>query len=102
VHGLIFGFFIVGGQMYIDKQAPDSMRAQAQGFFWLVTFGLGSFVANFFNRALITKYEVVIDQAKNLYSWNHLWLITLICSAVLLVAFALLFRPHIEKDPQEA
>ena len=102
VHGLIFGFFIVGGQMYIDKQAPDSMRAQAQGFFWLVTFGLGSFVANFFNRALITKYEVVVDQAKNLYSWNHLWLIALICSAVLLVAFALLFRPHLDKEPQEA
>lgn len=98
MHGLIFGFFIVGGQMYIDKKAPDSMRAQAQGFFWLVTFGMGSFVANFLNRALITKYEVVVDQVKNLHNWNHLWLITLICSAVLLVAFALLFRPGIDKE----
>ena len=98
VHGLIFGFFIVGGQMYIDKKAPESMRAQAQGFFWLVTFGLGSFVSNFANRALITKYEVTIDAAKKLYSWNHLWLITLICSAILLVAFALLFRPHIDEE----
>jgi len=98
VHGLIFGFFIVGGQIYIDKKAPESMRAQAQGFFWLVTFGLGSFVSNFLNRALITKYEVVVDATKNLYSWNHLWLITLICSAVLLVAFAVLFRPGIDKE----
>lgn len=103
VHGLIFGFFIVSGQMFIDKKAPESMRSQAQGFFWLVTFGLGSFVANFTNRALITKYEVVIDESKNLYSWNHLWLLALIFSVVLLVALALFFKPHLdEAEAQEA
>jgi MFS family permease len=42
VHGLIFGFFYVGGQMYIDRKAPDELRGQAQGFIFLVTFGLGS------------------------------------------------------------
>ncbi|MFO7937865.1 MAG: MFS transporter [Kiritimatiellia bacterium] len=103
LHGLIFGFFIIGGQMFIDKKAPDSMRSQAQGFFWLVTFGMGSFISNFANRALITKYELVIDEAKNLYSWNQLWLIALIFSAVLLVVFALLFKPHLDEETaQEA
>ena len=29
VHGLIFGFFYVGGQIYIDKKAPPELKAQA-------------------------------------------------------------------------
>jgi len=44
VHGLIFGFFFVGGQIYIDKKAPEAIRGQAQGFIFLVTFGAGLLV----------------------------------------------------------
>ncbi|MHC5053671.1 MAG: MFS transporter [Planctomycetota bacterium] len=53
VHGLIYGFFFVGGQVYINKKAPKEMRAQAQGFIFLVTFGLGLLIGNFFNGELI-------------------------------------------------
>ena len=40
IHGLIFGFFYVGGQIYIDKKAPADLKAQAQGFIVLVTFSI--------------------------------------------------------------
>ncbi len=46
VHGLIFGFFYVGGQIYIDKKAPEELKAQAQGFIFLMTFGVGLLVGN--------------------------------------------------------
>jgi len=37
VHGLIFGLFFVGGQVYTDNVAPKEMKAQAQGLlFFLV------------------------------------------------------------------
>ena len=55
VHGLIFGFFFVGGQIYVDRKAPKEMRAQAQGFIFLVTFGLGLIIGHFFNGELITR-----------------------------------------------
>ena len=55
VHGLIFGFFFVGGQIYIDKFAPKEIRGQAQGFIFLMTFGVGLLIGNFFNGDLIAR-----------------------------------------------
>ncbi|MFQ9020874.1 MAG: hypothetical protein ACLR6J_04985 [Parabacteroides merdae] len=31
VHGLIFGLFFVGGQVYTDNVAPKEMKAQSTG-----------------------------------------------------------------------
>jgi nucleoside transporter len=53
VHGVIFGFFFVGGQVYVDKRAPKELRAQAQGLLFLITFGVGLLAGNFFNEWLI-------------------------------------------------
>jgi len=54
VHGLIFGFYFVGGQIYVDRKAPKEMRAQAQAFVFLC-YGLGSLVGNFANGELIDR-----------------------------------------------
>jgi len=53
VHGVIFGFFFVGGQVYVDKKAPAEIRAQAQGLIVLVCFGFGMLIGNFTNQAFI-------------------------------------------------
>ncbi len=53
VHGLIFGFFYVGGQIYIDKKAPDELKAQAQGFIFLMTFGVGLLAGNLIDGGII-------------------------------------------------
>jgi len=53
VHGVIFGFFFVGGQVYVDKKAPPEIRAQAQGLIVLVCFGVGMLIGNFGNGAFI-------------------------------------------------
>lgn len=53
IHGVIFGMFFVGGQVYVDKRAPSNIRAQAQGFLFLMLFGVGLLVGNFFNEELI-------------------------------------------------
>ena len=61
VHGLIFGFFLVGGQIYIDKKAPREVRAAAQGFIMLVTFGAGMLLGNVINGSLIDKYSKSVE-----------------------------------------
>jgi len=53
VHGVIFGFFFVGGQVYVDKKATPEIRAQAQGLIVLVCFGFGMLIGNFGNGAFI-------------------------------------------------
>jgi nucleoside transporter len=87
IHGLIFGFFYVGGQIYIDKKAPKHLKSQAQGFIFLVTFGLGLLAGNFFCAELIDYYHTDAG-----YNWDAIWGITTLFSAVLLILFVAFFR----------
>ena len=87
VHGIIFGFFFVGGQVYVDKKAPPEMRAQAQGLYFLLCYGIGQFLGTFFNVKLIERYT-----ADGVCDWNPVFVITSVFSVVLLVALSALFR----------
>jgi nucleoside transporter len=97
VHGIIFGFFFVGGQVYVDKKAPPEIRAQAQGLIVLICFGVGMLIGTFFNVELIERYTT--DEVCN---WNPVFMITALISAVLLVALAALFRDDVAKAKTEA
>jgi MFS family permease len=89
VHGIIFGFFSVGGQIYINKVAPSDLKAQAQGFIFLVAFGLGILVGNFVSAWLISFYSVANKLGTGqVVQWDKIWLFTSICSSVILVFFS--------------
>jgi MFS family permease len=91
VHGLIFGYFYLGGQIYIDQKAPAELKAQAQGFIFFVTFGLGLLVGNFISGQIIEQYSDTVNAVRT-YDWNTIWGITSAMSLALLLAFILLFR----------
>jgi len=87
IHGLIFGFFYIGGQIYIDKKAPGELKAQAQGFIFLVTFGVGLLIGNLICGQIIDHYKTTQG-----YNWDAIWGITTVGSVALLVLFILLFK----------
>lgn len=91
IHGLIFGFFYVGGQIYIEKKSPAPLKSQAQGFIFLVTFGVGLLVGNLLCGELIQLYK-----SENGYNWDTIWGITTISSIVLLLLFVLFFKKEKE------
>jgi nucleoside transporter len=100
VHGIIFGFFFVGGQVYVDKKAPKEIRAQAQGFIVLICYGIGMLIGNFFNGKLISHYttETIVEgNVQKVYDWNTIWTVTTAISLVLLAAFCLVFRDDVSK-----
>lgn len=98
VHGLIFGFFFVGGQVYVDKKAPENLRAQAQGMMFLMTFGLGTIIGNYVTDWLLTTNKTP-DGVTN---WIPVWMAMTVASAVMTVAFFLLFHDKIaEKKDSE-
>jgi MFS family permease len=101
VHGVIFGFFFVGGQVYVDKGAPKELRAQAQGLLFLITFGIGMLAGNFINEWLIKVYSTktfVAGVEKITYNWGPIWQITVVSSAVLMLALILFFRVKTAKE----
>jgi nucleoside transporter len=87
IHGLIFGFFFVGGQIYIDKKAPAELRSQAQGFIFLVTFGVGLLAGNLICGQIIHHYRSSAG-----YNWDAIWGITTLLSLALLLLFIFLFK----------
>jgi nucleoside transporter len=91
IHGLIFGFFYVGGQIYINEKAPDELKAQTQGFIFLVTFGLGLLTGNLIDGGIISLFTESSGGVRT-YDWDSIWGITSLFSILLLAAFILLFR----------
>jgi nucleoside transporter len=91
VHGLIFGFFYVGGQIYIDKKAPDELKAQAQGFIFLMTFGVGLLTGNLIDGGIIGLFKDS-SGGVNIYDWDSIWGLTTLFSVFLLIAFALFIK----------
>jgi nucleoside transporter len=96
VHGIIFGFFFVGGQVYVDKKAPLEIRAQAQGLIVLACYGVGMLIGTFINVELIERYTT-----DGVCNWNPVFVINAIVSAVLLVALCVFFRNDIKQAAAE-
>lgn len=95
MHGLIFGYFYLGGQMYIDQKAPKELKAQAQGFIFLVTFGAGLLVGNFISGKIISVFSET-SPAGTTYQWGTIWGLTAAMSIALAVLFPLLVKKEKE------
>jgi len=93
VHGIIFGFFFVGGQVYVDKKAPPEMRAQAQGLYVLLCYGVGQFVGTFVNVKLVAAYT-----EETVTNWTPVFTISTVAAVVLLGLLALLFRDDVARQ----
>ena len=87
VHGIIFGFFFVGGQVYVDRKAPQAVRAQAQGLIVLICFGIGMLIGTFGSVELIERFS-----ANGITNWNPVFATMAFASTALLVALIVLFR----------
>jgi nucleoside transporter len=91
VHGLIYGYYHLGSQIYTDKKAPAYLQSQAQGLIFFVTFALGLFVGNF-----ICGWIIRLNSTETIagiqYQWDAIWGITAIMSLAVLLAFVVFFK----------
>jgi nucleoside transporter len=91
LHGICYDFFFVTGQIYVDKKSTPGVRGQAQGFFVLVTYGIGMLIGaqiagNVYNRFLAGGQSLSLDQ------WKSFWMLPAAFAAGVLLLFGLLFR----------
>lgn len=91
LHGICYDFFFVTGQIYVDKTAGPTIRGQAQGFLVLVTLGLGMLIGAQISGQL-SNAMITAEGTAKLMQWRNFWLVPCIAAALIMVAFAMLFR----------
>ena len=86
LHGLHSAFFVIGGQIYIDSQAPGHRRAGAQALLAAVTTGLGSLIGSIMAGELSTM--------SRRGSESLIFLVPCVIDGALLVYLVKSFRTH--------
>lgn len=88
LHGICYDFFFVTGQIYVDQRAGVTIRAAAQGFFALMTSGIGYFIGSFVSGRVVESYVTTGG-----HEWSRIWMVPAVMAAAVLLLFAVLFRP---------
>jgi MFS family permease len=95
LHGICYDFFFVSGQIYTDQQAGPRIRAAAQGFINFVTNGVGYFIGAFVSGRIAGAHRL----ADGTHDWARIWQVPAIGALVILMIFAVLFRPVRRAEP---
>ncbi len=93
LHGICYDFFFVTGYIYVDKKAPQAIRASAQGFITLVTLGIGGFIGTWL--AGVTADYFTVDGKVD---WQQFWLVPAAAAAVVMVLFAVTFFDRVDEE----
>ncbi len=93
LHGVCYDFFFVTGQIYVDQQAGERIRAAAQGFIAFVTLGVGWFIGSWAAGQVVQAYEVVSPLGEIRHEWKMIWIVPAVGAALVLLLFAVLFKP---------
>ena len=94
LHGICYDFFFVTGQIYIDQRAGAAMRASAQGFITLLTYGAGMAIGTYAAGLVVDSYVV-----EGGHDWQTIWLVPCIFAAAVTVLFSVLFN-EAKKDTE--
>lgn len=87
LHGVCYDFFFVTGQIYIDKKADKSIRASAQGFIALVTYGVGLGLGSILSGQIV---DLFTDEG--LKNWSAIWWTPAVFAGAVALLFALTFK----------
>jgi nucleoside transporter len=93
LHGICYDFFFVTGQIYIDKKAGKEIRASAQGFITLLTYGIGLGLGSILSGKVVDLFTTA--GSKN---WTSIYWTPAIFAAAVALLFMFTFRDSTNKN----
>ncbi len=102
LHGICYDFFFVTGQIYVDNEAPEKIRANAQGLIAMVTYGVGMFIGSRLSGWIVEKYQTVEGEEIVACDWPKVWLIMGGMAFAVTILFALLFKDKVKASEEAA
>lgn len=94
IYGMAFDFFNISGSLFVENEAPASMRASAQGLFMFMTNGVGAMCGGY-GAGLVVDYFTK-DGVTN---WQSTWFAFAGYALVLAIIFPFIFK--YKHDPQK-
>ena len=92
LHGICYDFFFVTGQIHVDRVAPARIRASAQGFIALLTYGLGMLVGAWISGYIVQAQSITDASGAAGHAWQNIWLVPAAMAAVIILLFAVAFK----------
>lgn len=87
IYGMAFDFFNISGSLFVEKEAPPTMRASAQGLFMFMTNGIGAMCGGY-GAGLVVDYYT----KNGVTDWPSTWFTFAGYALVLGIVFPLVFK----------
>lgn len=87
VYGMAFDFFNISGSMFVEREAPQSIRASAQGLFMIMTNGIGAIIGGYASGAVVDYFTV--DGVTN---WANTWFVFAGYALIICIFFIFMFK----------
>ncbi len=99
LHGICYDFFFVTGQIYVDKKSTPAIRGQAQGFFVLVTYGVGMLIGA---QVAGAAYNRMLrgGETLSLAQWQQFWWLPAAFALGVLIIFAVFFHDRVSAQAE--
>jgi NHS family xanthosine MFS transporter len=94
IYGMAFDFFNISGSLFIEKEAPITIRASAQGLFMIMTNGLGAFLGGKGSGWVVDHFTV-----NGVKDWHSIWFVFAGYALLLGIAFPFAFKYRHTPEP---
>lgn len=97
LHGICYDFFFVSGQIFVDKNTPETLKSSAQGLITFATYGVGLYIGTILSGFVVDAFL----ESGGGHDWKSIWLIPAGLAAVVLVGFMALFNDKETEEEKE-
>lgn len=92
VYGMAFDFFNISGSLFVEQETNSSIRASAQGLFFMMTNGLGAIIGGYASGAIVDTFSVYANGKLVSREWPEIWIIFAAYALFIGILFAISFK----------